>query len=183
MEEERDDIELEPSDEEGMAQSGAQKLQQLREKLKAAEKESREYLDGWQRARADYANIQKQLEEAKIRAKTIVEEQLFDDLIPVLDSFYYAFNNKEAWEAVDANWRKGVEYIYGQLKGALEARGLSSFEDIGKPFDPIRHQAVTETETEDEAKAGTIATALKLGFTYKDGILRPASVSVYKLKE
>ncbi|HSE56924.1 MAG TPA: nucleotide exchange factor GrpE [Candidatus Paceibacterota bacterium] len=183
MDDERNDVEFEASDDEGGALTGVQKLKELREKLKQAEKEKQEYLDGWQRAKADYVNLQKQLDEARIRAKTITEEQFFDDLLPVLDSFYFAFNNKEAWEAVDANWRTGVEYIYGQLKGILEARGLSSYDDTGAPFDPFRHQAVTEIETEDTAQAGTIAATLKLGFIYKDTVLRPASVSVYTLKK
>lgn len=180
---EGDDVLFEASDDEGSALTGAQKLKELREKLKAVEQEKQEYLTGWQRAKADYVNLQKQLDEARNRAKMIAEEQLFDDLLPVLDSFFFAFNNKEAWEAVDANWRTGIEYIYGQLKGILEARGLSSYDDMGKPFDPMRHQAVTETQTEDESKAGTVAATLKLGFAYKESILRPASVSVYTLKK
>ncbi len=180
--ENRDDVAFEPSDEEGAAFGSDNKLKSLREELKALKKERQEYLDGWQRSRADYANLQKQIEEVKIRAKTIAEESLFDDLIPVLDSFYFAFNNKETWEAVDQNWRLGVEYIHGQLKGILESRGLSSFVDIGKPFDPNRHEAVAETQTDNPDLDGMIATVLKPGYLYRNSVLRPATVSVYKLK-
>jgi molecular chaperone GrpE (heat shock protein) len=32
----------------------------------------------------------------------------------------------EAWEAVDKNWRTGIEYIFGQLKAVLEKEGVTS---------------------------------------------------------
>jgi molecular chaperone GrpE (heat shock protein) len=47
-------------------------------------------------------------------------ERLIDGLIPVLDSFELAMNNKEVWEKTDKNWRVGVESIAGQLKKSIE---------------------------------------------------------------
>ena len=181
-EEPMDDMVFEETTEEGEVVSHKDKIKSMREALVACKQERQEYLDGWQRARADYSNAQKELEETKTRAKSLAEEQLLEELVPVLDSFYYAFNNKEAWEAVDANWRQGIEYIHSQLKGVLEAHHLSAFEDLGKSFDPLRHQAVTEIETENETQAGTIASVLKPGYLYRDSVLRPATVSVYKFK-
>ena len=31
-----------------------------------------------------------------------------------------AFSNKNQWEKVDENWRRGVEYIYNQLLNTLK---------------------------------------------------------------
>ena len=54
------------TDGEGNEKSAQAKIKELREKLKQAEKERNEYLDGWQRAKADKINSDRQgLEDKK----------------------------------------------------------------------------------------------------------------------
>jgi molecular chaperone GrpE len=182
MNEDQDDIVFEESTEEGMELGANAKVKKLQEKIKLLEKEKTEYLDGWQRARADYANLQKSIEEDKKRLRNIVEEDFIHELLPVVDSFLMAMKNKEAWEKVDANWRTGVEYIFGQLMGVLKDRGFENFGSEGETFDPSLHQAVSETETEDEALDHKISSVLQQGYKLGGSILRPARVSVYKTK-
>jgi molecular chaperone GrpE len=177
-----EDVVFEESNEEGEALSGAQKVKQLRDNIKALEKEKQEYLDGWQRSRADYSNLLKANEEEKKRLRSIIEEGLIEELLPVVDSFTSAFNNKEAWEAVDANWRKGIEYIYQQLMNTLESHSLHAFGEINEPFDPNLHQAVSDVPTEDPDLDHKVANVLQKGFTLNGNILRPARVSVYTLQ-
>ena len=54
-----DDVEFVESDEEGAQIGASDKIKKLKEKITQLEKEKQEYLDGWQRARADYANLLK----------------------------------------------------------------------------------------------------------------------------
>jgi molecular chaperone GrpE (heat shock protein) len=54
-----DDLQYEDDEE---MENPAQALKKLREKLKACEKDKKEYLDGWQRMRADFANVRKEEE-------------------------------------------------------------------------------------------------------------------------
>ena len=175
-----DDLVFEESTEEGEALSGAQKVKQLRDKITELQKEKAEYLTGWQRARADYANLQKTLEEDRKRLRGTIEERFIEELLPVVDSFGMAMNNKEAWEKVDAGWRTGVEYIHTQLMNVLKERGFAVFGAVGEVFDPMLHQAVSETESDDKDHDHTIATVLQQGYKLGDNILRPARVSVYK---
>lgn len=177
-----DDVVFEESTEEGAALSAAQKVKKLQEQIKDLQKEKQEYLDGWQRARADYANLQKTTDEDKKRVRSIIEEDFIGELIPVVDSFLMAMSNKEAWEKVDPAWRTGVEYIYQQLMNTLESHGLSIFGQIGESFDPIKHEAVTEEATDDTSKDHTIAKVVQKGFLFKDNIVRPARVVVYSVK-
>lgn len=184
MEEEHiDDVTFEESTEEGDALSGASKIKKLQEKIKVLEKERQEYLDGWQRARADYANLQKTTDDDKKRIKAIATESLIEELIPVVDSFLMAMNNKDAWEKVDPAWRTGVEYIYQQLMGMLESHDLTLFGEIGEQFDPARHEAVSEEETGEEAKDHTIAKVIQKGFMLGESVLRPARVVVFAFKK
>jgi molecular chaperone GrpE len=181
MEEEKD-FEFEESTEEGDALSGGAKIKKLQEKIKLLEKEKGEYLDGWQRARADYANLQKTTDDDKKRIKSLVVEDFIQDLIPVVDSFLMAMANKEAWEKVDPAWRTGVEYIYNQLMSTLESRNLSLFGTEGESFDPTRHEAVSEEETDDSTKDNTVAKVIQKGFMLGESVLRPARVTVFTVK-
>lgn len=177
------DISVEESDEEGAELGGAQKIKQLRDKIKLLEKEKQEYLNGWQRTRADYANLVKNQEDEKKRLRAIITEGVIEEFLPTVDSFGMAFNNKEAWESVDKNWRTGIEYIYQQLMNVLTAHELHAFGIVGEPFDPSRHQAVSEIETNDETKDHTVASVLQQGFILKDSVLRAARVSVFVHKK
>ncbi len=177
------DVEFVESDEEGMALKGTQKAKGLQEKIKELEKEKKEYLDGWQRSRADYANLQKTTDEDRKRMRGLVEENFIEDLLPVIDSFSMAMSNKEAWEKVDVNWRTGVEYIYQQMMTVLKDRGFGVFGAIGEAFDPTLHEAVSEKETDDERLNHTIAAVLQQGYKLGDNVLRAARVTVYIVKK
>jgi molecular chaperone GrpE len=176
------DVEFIESDEEGAAISDGQKVKNLKEKIKELQKEKQEYLDGWQRSRADYANLQKTGNEDRKRMRGLVEENFIEDLLPALDSFSMAMANKEQWEKVDANWRTGVEYIYQQIMNVLKDRNLAVFGVIGDTFDPTLYEAVSETETDDASKDHTVASVLQQGYKLGDTVLRAARVSVYKIK-
>jgi molecular chaperone GrpE len=182
MDNQTDDVVFEESDEEGLERGSQDKLKKLREKIKELEKEKAEYLTGWQRARADYANLQKAHDEDKKRLKEIFKEGFIADLIPVVDSFQMAMANREAWEKVDANWRTGVEYIYNQLMTALENHGLTVFGEAGDAFDPARYESVSEEATDDVSRDHTVAKVIQKGFLLGDAVIRPARVVVFKEK-
>ncbi|MBI5401144.1 MAG: nucleotide exchange factor GrpE [Candidatus Yonathbacteria bacterium] len=171
-----DDVQFESEDE---AESHALAMKKLREKLKACEKEKKEYLDGWQRMRADFANIKKDEETRRGEMIKFAAEGLVDDLLPVLDSFSMAFANKEAWEKVDANWRKGVEYIYAQMLSVLESRGLTEIGKVGEQADPRLHVSVEEVPAESEKETGTISDVIQKGYRLHSKVIRPAKVKVF----
>ena len=78
-------------------EAAAEVIKKLREKLKTTQKERDEYLAGWQRAKADLINARQRDETDKKEFVKFANERLVDGLIPVLDSFELAFNNKESW--------------------------------------------------------------------------------------
>lgn len=186
MDEEQDitiEEEIEPTTEEGQAFSGDQKIKELKEKIKELQKEKQEYLDGWQRSRADYANLQKSSDEDRKRVRALIEESFIEELLPTVDSFLMAMSNKEAWEKVDPAWRTGVEYIYNQLMNTLESHNLKIFGEVGDTFDPLKHEAVGEEITEDKKLDHTIAKVNQKGFMLGESILRPARAIVYTIKK
>lgn len=173
------DDEIVPSNEDGTELSGTDQVKKLREKVKKLEKEKQEYLDGWQRARADYANAIKTAEEDKKAFRVFFAEQFSEDLFPVLDSFDMAMKNRELWEKVDENWRRGVEYIHQQLLNSLSNHNFAPFCIVGDVFDPNLHEAVESIDTDDASLDNTIAEVLQCGYRIGEKVLRPARVKVY----
>ena len=160
-------------------ESPALALKKLREKLRSCEKEKKEYLDGWQRMRADFANVRKDEETRRGEMIKFASDGLVDDLLPVLDSFTMAFSNKEAWEKVDANWRKGVEYIYAQMYSVLESRGLTSIGEIGEQTDPRLHVAIEEVPATRDEEVGTVSEVIQKGYRLHSKVIRPAKVKSF----
>lgn len=158
-------------------------VKSLREKLKTCEKEKQEYMDGWQRERADFVNYKKRIEGEKLEVIKYSNENLVSDIIPVLDSFDMAFSNKEAWEKVDKNWRVGVEYIYTQLVKVLGENGLKEMNPLGEKFDPKFHVAEEHIEIDDEKKDGVIVTVKKKGYMLNDRVVVAPNVVVGEYKK
>ena len=150
--------------------------------LEKALRERDEYLAGWQRAKADFANAKKRHEESLKEYRITANEGLIEELLPVLQSFEMAFANKEAWEKADKNWRSGVECIYGQLKGVIEQNGVKEVNPIGQKFDPAIHEAMKYEPTDDKSKEGTIISVIEKGYILGSRLIRPAKVVVAEQK-
>ena len=158
-------------------------VKKLREEVKKLQKEKEEYLTGWQRAKADYVNLQKDEESKRKELRNFVTLGLVEDLLPALDSFDMAFSNKEAWEKVDANWRSGVEYIRNQFIGAIESYGVSKIDQVNVAFDHNLHEAIETIVTDDINKDHTVASVTQSGYKISDKVIRPARVKVYEYKK
>lgn len=169
---------------EGQAAHAAEPVKEEKKEteLEKALRERDEYLAGWQRAKADFSNAKKRWEEELKSYRAVANEGLIEELLPVLQSFEMAFSNKEAWEKADKNWRSGVEYIYGQLKGVIEQNGVKEVNPVGQKFDPNIHEAIKYEQTEDKAKAGTITSVIEKGYMLGSKLIRPAKVVVAESK-
>lgn len=174
-----DGLQYEDSDD---AENPALAIKKLREKLRTCEKERKENLDGWQRMRADFANARREEEARRGEMIKFAAEGLVEDLLPVLDSFSMAFGNKEAWEKVDANWRKGVEYIYAQMYSILESRGLTAIGEVGEQIDPRLHVAIEEVTTENDEEIDTVSEVIQKGYRLHSKVIRPAKVKSFGKK-
>ena len=73
--------------------------------------------------------------------------------------------------------RKGLEMISGSLLNTLEKLGVTSFGEVGEPFDPNIHNAVMHIEDESKGE-NEIAAVFSKGYRLGERILRPAMVQV-----
>lgn len=177
-----DDVEFEELDWVGDEKKDKEKLKKMREDLKVSQKESREHLTALQRARADYVNLKKELDEVRDTTKKKTTEKVLADFLPTLDSFDMAMGNTAAWEAVDKNWRIGVEFIYSQLKTALENNGVTAIDQVGVDFDAHLHEPIETKEIDDASLDHKIEKIIQKGYKMGEKVIRPARVVVWKLK-
>lgn len=159
------------------------KLKKVKEELKACQAERSEYLDGWQRAKADYLNLKKEHEANKHEIGKWAKEGVLSDLFTIADSFEMAFGNKEAWEQAPENWRKGIEYIYNQLQTIFRDHGVEEINPkIGDKFNHAEQEPIATIETENEKEDDEIVEVIKKGYKLHGKIARPASVKVKHFK-
>ena len=157
-------------------------LKKLRADLKACKAEKEEYLTGWQKERAEFANYRKQEEDRKAVFSEAMRERILSRFLSIIDSFNMAFANKEAWEKVDDSWRKGVEYIYSQMNAIFEEYGVKAVGEVGEAFDPNIHQSIDVVPTDQKDLEHKIATVIQRGYKLGERVMRPARVNVYEYK-
>ncbi len=157
-------------------------LKKLRGDLKQALKDKQEYLTGWQKERADFANYKKDEDTRKGMFSEAVRERILSRFLSVMDSFNMAMTDKVAWEKVEEGWRKGVEYIYSQMNGIFEEYGVKAVGNVGDDFDPAMHESIDLIPTDKKEDNHKIAQVIQKGYKLGERVIRPARVNVYEYK-
>lgn len=165
---------------EGDLSGASEKLKKIQKKLKECEQERQEYLDGWQRSRADLVNREKAAVLEKEQAIARGKEALFFEFFSVLDSFDMAFSNKNAWEKIDHNWRVGIEQIHAQALRVFKEAGISAIDDSGVSFNPHLHEPVGTETVSERNKDGHVLKVVQKGYRKGERVLRPARVIIGK---
>ncbi len=158
-------------------------LKKLRADLKLCQKEKEEYLTGWQKERADFVNYKKGEDDRRASFSEAMRERILTRFLSVLDSFNMAFANKEAWDKVDENWKKGVEYIYGQLNAIFEEYGVKEIGAVGEKFDANIHHSIELMPIDKKELDHTVSSVVQKGYKLGERVMRPARVNVYEFKE
>jgi molecular chaperone GrpE len=149
----------------------------IQKELAQAQAQSAEYLDGWKRAQAEFANYRKRLERDGAEQLVAAVARAVERWIPLLDDLGRALREKPAGENLE-QWRNGIDLIYRKGLAILEAEGVAAVEaEPGQVFDPARHEAVTMEPCADREE-GEIIGVLREGYRIGERILRPAQVRV-----
>jgi len=137
------------------------------------------YRTGWQRALADYKNLQREISERRAEWVQMSEVQILDEFIPVYDNFKKAFSvNFTDWSPEQKNWLKGIEYIMKQFGDVLKSHQIEEIKTVGEKFDPTLHEASGEEESETES--GMILREVSAGYRIGQKVIKAARVVVAK---
>jgi molecular chaperone GrpE len=148
----------------------------LRAEAEENQKKAEEYLDGWQRARAEFANYKKRVERDQAQVYQQAVGSIARRYLEILDDLERALKNRPQ-EGEGATWAEGIELIYKKFKSFLEAEGVVQLEAEGEQFDPNFHEAITQEDSR-EHESGQIIEVVQQGYMMGERVLRPALVRV-----
>lgn len=142
------------------------------------ERERQEYLEGWQRAKADFINYKKDEAKRLEEFAKYQSEGFLRNLITVLDSFDLGIAALEK----QGNVEKGIYMIRTQIEDLLRTYGVAKIGLArGAPFDPVVAEAVAAAESE-EVPDGHVLEEIEPGYKLREKVIRPARVKVSKGK-
>ena len=148
----------------------------LQVELEAARAEAEEYLDGWRRAQAEFANYKKRQRVEQKKVEELANADLIRKLLPVLDDFDRAMATMPA-PLHKLSWSQGLLMVRHKLDVILQSEGVEPIETEGETFDPHYHEAVTHEELEGYDE-GDIIGEIQKGYVLGERVLRPALVRV-----
>ncbi len=170
-----EDTDVELGEEEALL---GDKLKSLRKKLAECESEKQKYLEDMQRARADFLNSRRRLEEQLMRDKERATDTILEELLVVADSFDTAMADTARWESVNTTWRTGIEAIHATLLSILKRNNVTALNPLNSHFNPEEHEAVSNSVVDDDAQVDVVIAVLQKGYKRNDDIIRPARVVV-----
>ena len=152
-----------------------------RSELKRLETENAELKDRLARRQADFENYRKRIDKERSETYNRVTADIAGKLLPVLDNLKRALEAESSVEAAESDefrhFLSGVDLIYKQLNGVLEALGVKPIAAAGEQFDPHVHEAVV-TEATDDYEPDTVIQEIVSGYRLGDKLIRPALVKV-----
>ncbi len=160
----------------------AEQVEALKKELEAARAQAQEYLEGWQRERAAFANYRKRVEAERAQFAAEATALFIRKILPIMDDLERALQTLPD-NLRHLTWVEGVALIYRKLQLALESEGVQPIEvKPGDLFDPLLHEAVLYEPVEG-FEDGQIAEALQKGYRLGERVLRPTLVKVARKVE
>ncbi|MDP1689599.1 MAG: nucleotide exchange factor GrpE [bacterium] len=180
---EQDDVVIEPeTDEDIEGGKPEEKIDKMREALKVCQREKQEYMDGWQRAKADYVNALKRFETDARASEFRGKVKAVETLLPAFD----ALERSKDHLGVSPPSDQGFLAIAKQLESAFATLGLEEIGKVGEKFNPAYHDALGQDNVETSEQDDIITAILEKGWrvsstglgTGGDIVIRAAKVRV-----
>ncbi len=141
--------------------------------------------DRYLRLAAEFDNFRKRTARQYAEIVKNANEELIQDLLGVIDDLDRALQSAANAEAQNQKFNKdtfidGMKMIYDKLMTVLGGRGVTMFDPMGQPFDPLYHDAVMQMPS--DAEEGTVIGVISPGYILNDKVIRHAKVVVASSK-
>ncbi len=153
-------------------------IEEFERELAEARRQADENYDKYLRAVAELENVRKRLEKTYQDRVTQVRRDLLRRFLEVADNLERALKAAEDGADIVA----GVELTYRHLQQLLSEEGVEAIQAVGKPFDPMKHEAVSVVPA-DGVEDETVIAEERRGYTHQGELLRPSRVHVAKQTE
>ena len=153
-------------------------LAEIERKLVTALAEAEKLREDWLRAKAETENVRRRATEDVAKAHRFGVEGFAAALLAVKDSLDAALVVENT--SIES-FKEGVEITARQLENVFEKFAIKAISPAGEKFDPHRHQAISQMESDQEPN--TVVAVLQKGYLLHDRVLRPALVTVAKARD
>ena len=134
------------------------------------------------RLAADYENFRRRTQKERTELWAKAQADLLHRLVDALDDLA-RFAHVDPGQTDAKTIHDGVEMVERKLWKELEAIGVTRIDQIGVPFDPNLHEAVTTGPADHPAKDHTVGAVLQPGYQLGGVLIRPARVAVLTWQE
>lgn len=131
------------------------------------------------RLQAEFDNFRKREARERAAAWARAKGDLSQKLLTALDDLQ-RFAALDPSETDTATVVEGVGMVERKLLETLEREGLSPVGEVGEPFDPNVHEALSVLPAPSPEEDGTVANVVSPGYQFGNQLLRPARVQVYE---
>ena len=131
------------------------------------------------RLAADFENYRKRANAELAGAWNRARADLVGSLLDGLDDLQRVSEFTTQDTTVEA-LVEGVDLVERKIFKALTEAGLEVLEPVGDRFDPNTMEAMMRVDVEEEGQDETVHQVFQKGYLFKDQLVRPARVSVYK---
>ena len=145
------------------------------DQTKKLEEENSDLKDKWQRALADYQNLERRTQveiSQRVSSKT---NDLLLNFINIYEDFVRAENSLSKGK-IDTS---GIIAVIKNMENLLAENNIKPIDAIGEIFDPQLHEAVSMV-VDDTLDEGTITQEVSKGYISGKAILKPSKVIVSK---
>jgi len=153
--------------------------EKLAEQLSEKTREAAENYDKWLRSMAEFDNFKKRTQKEKADLMKFSNETLLRSILPILDNLERAIDHGKGTQE-NTSLLEGLEITLRQFLNTLERFGVKPLSARGEVFDPEKHEAVSQQESDQEPNR--VISEIEKGYSYHDRLLRPARVIVSKEK-
>jgi molecular chaperone GrpE len=180
----REDLKVEIASSEEQAKEMQKEIVEYQQKLKDLKEGGAEYTKLEQQAvkkAAEFENFRRRTAKERLDMILQANSDLLRDLLPIVDDMDRALKvleQSEQKELIDSPFAEGVKLVRNKMHQTLERKGLKAFDAAGKPFDPDRHEAITQIPAPTEELKGCVVDEIEKGYTLGDRVLRFAKVVV-----
>ena len=166
--------------ENALAQEVSRLVSQLDDlKLRLLEKDQQlqEKEQQYTRFYADFENYRRRSQREKDDLQTNIKADVLKEVLTVMDNFERAKSQIQIETEREEAINDSYQAVYRQFLMTLEKLGVTPIEAQGKPFDPVFHEAVMQTAS-DEHTEETVLAEFQRGYVIGDKVLRHAVVKV-----
>ena len=145
--------------------------------IKKLQEENSELKDKWQRALADYQNLERRTQTEISQRVSENTNNLLLNFLNIYEDFLRAENSLSK-EEINTD---GIKAVIKNMETVLSENNIKQIDAVGEIFDPQLHEAVSMVE-DDSLDDGTITQEVSKGYISGKAILKPSKVIVSKKK-